>query len=140
MAQKRLKLVAAIALLVFLGSCSKEERTSLPPNLTTEEGLFSAWISSVTPLSGVVAGKPAKFSTTYSKPSPCYAKAAIKTRMTGFEVELLVLLHIPRPPMVCSDVLVGETSQFQVLFQRAGTYTMTYKGTNGPESIQLTVN
>ncbi len=137
---KRIKWLALLSVMALCGSCSKEESANLSSSLFSEEGLFSAWINSVAPPSTLVAGTPVTFSATYTKPSPCYSKAVIRTRITGFEMELMVLLHPPNPSAICPDVLVAENSNFQVMFPRAGTYTIRYKGTHGPASIQLSVN
>jgi hypothetical protein len=138
---KRFNLIFTLALLVLLGSCAKEN-PSFNADLSwlSEDNYHSAIINKVEPTSSLVAGVPASFSVTYSKPNPCYFIVQVKTHINQFNVNLGVFLDYPNPPPICSDVLVEETTQFQILFPHKGTYTINFKGVNGVQSIAVNVN
>jgi hypothetical protein len=136
---KRFNLIFTLALLV-LASCAKEQKPDLSHWLSSEYNFSQAWVQTVAPPASIASGTPATFSVSYMMPSPCYFLVGIKTYQDDFSINLLVLLDQPYPPPICADVLVGKISQFQVLFPRPGTYTINFKGINGPESIQVNVN
>ena len=135
---QKFKVIVTLAMLTLV-SCSKEENVDLTRWLNSEENFFQAWIETVAPPPNIVSGTPATFSVSYIKPNPCYFLVGIKTYQDGFSVNLFVLLDYPDSGSICPQVLVGETSQFQILFPKPGKYTINFKGMNGTESLQVTV-
>lgn len=132
-------IIGLFSVLTIFGSCAKNENPDLSHLLLSEYSFFISPVTNVAPPASIAAGVPATFSASYIKPSPCYYIVGIKTYQDGLSVNLYVLLDLPNPPTVCSDVLVGETSQFQIVFPQPGAYTISYKGTTGPESIEVIV-
>lgn len=84
------------------------------------------------------AGQAAVFSVTYAKPQPCYTRTGIQTRLRGTEMDIEVWLKRDHNN-ACPDVLVEESAEFSVVFPYPGTYTLKYKGMEGPETLMVEV-
>ncbi len=131
---KTSNLLLFILVLTAFVSCSKEFDW-------WNKGPKEAFIAPIYELQGpeeIFANQQATFTVSYSKPQPCYTRTGIHTKIQGFEMSVEV--HIVRDHVyACSDVLVGETAEFSVVFPLAGTYNLQFRGPEGPETMEVVV-
>ena len=121
--------------LMFSPSCSKEWDWF---GKEQETSSFEAYILSIHLPSSLYAGQPAVFSVTYAKPQPCYTRTGINTHLRDSEMDIEVMLKRDHDD-ACPDMLVEESAEFSVFFPYPGTFTLKYKGMEGPEILEIEV-
>ena len=121
-----------------ISSCSKDSDW-WNNNPEMRLGGISATIQNLNYPAFIQAGKQAEFKADFWKPQPCYSLIGVNTSIVGFEMEVDVRIKRDHDDP-CADVLVGETTVFKVVFPYPGTFRVKFKGTEGTESVEITVN
>ena len=125
-------------ILTGLSSCSKDsDWWNNDPGKRL--GGISATIQNLNYPAFIQAGKQVELKADFWKPQPCYSLIGVNTRIAGFELEVDVRITRDHDDP-CADVLVGETAKFRVVFPYPGKYLVKFKGPEGPESFEITVN
>ena len=140
----RKKMITGILGLCILAlsftACDKENELLLKDQPVAEKpAFFNTTVMDVQVPSTIFVNQPAEIFVKFIKPNPCYEFNNIQLSSNGFELDLNVFLEKPDPEVFCIQI-IGEGEQTLITtFSQPGLYTLTYSGSDGPESIEFTV-